>query len=57
MPTRTLTGNPSQILVEQLAASGVKYLFYNSGSREAPFFDALHANPDVNGILALHEEV
>ena len=55
MPTRTITGNPSQILVEQLAASGVKYLFYNSGSREAPFFDALHANPDVNGILALHE--
>ena len=33
----------------------MKYVFYNSGSREANFFDALHANPDVNGILGLHE--
>ncbi|MBT4073035.1 MAG: thiamine pyrophosphate-binding protein, partial [Chloroflexi bacterium] len=55
MSTRQFTGNPSQVMVEQLAASGVKYVFYNSGSREAMFFDALHANPDVNGILALHE--
>ena len=42
-------------MVEQLAASGVKYVFYNTGSREARFFDALFGNPDVNGILALHE--
>jgi benzoylformate decarboxylase len=55
MSTRKFTGNPSQVMVEQLAASGVKYVFYNSGSREAMFFDALHVNPDVNGILALHE--
>ncbi|HJM53930.1 MAG TPA: thiamine pyrophosphate-binding protein [Dehalococcoidia bacterium] len=55
MSTRQFTGNPSQVMVEQLAASGVKYVFYNSGSREAMFFDALHSNPDVNGILALHE--
>lgn len=55
MPARQFTGNPSQVMVEQLAASGVKYVFYNSGSREAMFFDALHAHPDVNGILALHE--
>ena len=55
MSTRQFTGNPSQIMVEQLAASGVKYVFYNSGSREAMFFDALHGHPDVNGILALHE--
>ncbi len=52
---RPITGNPSQIMVEQLAASGVKYLFYNSGSREARFFDALHVHPDIDGILALHE--
>ena len=55
MATKTIKGNPSQIIVEQLAASGIKYVFYNSGSREANFFDALHANPKVNGILALHE--
>ena len=55
MPTRQFTGNPSQIMVEQFGASGVKQVFYNTGSREAPFFDALHARPDINGILALHE--
>jgi benzoylformate decarboxylase len=55
MKTRSFTGNPSQTLVEQLAASGVKYVFNNSGSAEARFFDALHENPDVHGILALHE--
>jgi benzoylformate decarboxylase len=42
-------------MVEQLAASGVKYIFYNSGSREARFFDALQTHPDIHGILALHE--
>ena len=55
MNTRQITGTSSEILVEQLVASGVKYVFYNSGSREALFFDALHGNPNIHGILALHE--
>ena len=55
MKTRPVTGTPSEILVEQLVESGVKYVFYNSGSREALFFDALHGNPNIHGILALHE--
>ena len=55
MPTRQITGTPSQIMVEQLRASGVTKVFYNSGSREAPFFDALHESPGIDGILALHE--
>ena len=55
MKTRQVTANASQVLVDQLAASGVKYLFYNSGSREALFFDALQSNSSVDGILALHE--
>jgi benzoylformate decarboxylase len=55
MQTRSVTANPSQIIVEQLVASGVKYVFYNSGSREAHFFDALYRHPDIHGILALHE--
>ena len=55
MRKRAIAGHPSQVMVEQLAASGVKYVFNNSGSREALFFDALHAHPDIHGILALHE--
>ena len=55
MEMRPITANPSQVMVEQLAASGVKYVFNNSGSREARFFDALHVHPDIHGILALHE--
>ena len=55
MRTRSIEAHPSQVIVEQLAASGVKYLFYNSGSREALFFDALHTHPGIDGILALHE--
>ncbi len=55
MQSRPITANPSQIMVEQLAASGVKYVFYNSGSREARFFDTLTTHKDINGILALHE--
>ena len=55
MRMREITGNPSQVMVEQLVASGVKHVFNNSGSREARFFDALQAHPDIGGILALHE--
>lgn len=55
MKMRKITANASHIMVEQLAALGVKYVFNNSGSREALFFDALHAHSDIHGILALHE--
>ncbi len=55
MKRRQFTGNASQVMVEQLAASGTKYLFYNSGSREARFFDALLSHKEIHGILALHE--
>ena len=55
MPTRQITGNASHLIIEQLAALGVKYVFNNSGSREALFFNELHARPDIHGILALHE--
>lgn len=55
MSSRKFVGNPSELIIEQLVASGVRYLFYNSGSREARFFDALHAHPGIDGILGLHE--
>ncbi|MDA1256645.1 MAG: thiamine pyrophosphate-binding protein [Chloroflexi bacterium] len=57
MATRPITANASRVMVEQLTASGVKYVFYNSGSREARFFDALHSNPDIQGVLSLHEGI
>ncbi|HJM52644.1 MAG TPA: thiamine pyrophosphate-binding protein [Dehalococcoidia bacterium] len=57
MATRPITANASRVMVEQLVASGVKYVFYNSGSREARFFDSLHANPDIQGVLSLHEGI
>ncbi|NQW16641.1 MAG: thiamine pyrophosphate-binding protein [Chloroflexi bacterium] len=57
MSIRQITGNPSELILEQLVASGIKYVFYNSGSREAPFFDSLESRTDINGILALHEGI
>jgi benzoylformate decarboxylase len=50
-----MTANPSHLIIEQLVASGVKYVFNNSGSREALFFNELHSRPDIHGILGLHE--
>jgi len=50
-----MTANASHLIVEQLAASGVKYVFNNSGSREALFFNELHSRSDIHGILGLHE--
>ena len=55
MQTRQMTANASNLIVEQLAASGVKYVFNNSGSREALFFNELHSRSDIHGILGLHE--
>ena len=55
MDSRQFTGNPAQVIVEQLVASGVKYVFNNPGSREALFFDAIHSNPNIHGIVSLHE--
>ncbi len=55
MLTREMTANASHLIIEQLVASGVKYVFNNSGSREALFFNELHARPDIHGILGLHE--
>ena len=55
MLTREMTANASHLIIEQLVASGVKYVFNNSGSREALFFNELHSRPDIHGILGLHE--
>lgn len=55
MQTREMTASASRLMVEQMAASGVKYVFNNSGSREALFFNELHSRSDVHGVLGLHE--
>ena len=55
MQTREMTASAARLMVEQLAASGVRYVFNNSGSREALFFNELHARSDIHGILGLHE--
>ncbi len=55
MSTQRILANASQVMVEQLVASGVRYLFNNPGSREALFFDALASNPRIHGVMALHE--
>ncbi len=55
MKTREMTANASNLIVKQLPASGVKYVFNNSGSREALFFNELHSRQDIHAILGLHE--
>ena len=55
MQTREITASASRLMVEQMVASGVKYVFNNSGSREALFFNELHARSGIHGILGLHE--
>ena len=52
---RPITANASTIMVEQLVASGVKYVFNNPGSREGRFLDALYSHPGIDQIVALHE--
>ena len=55
MQTREMTASASRLMVEQMVASGVRYVFNNSGSREALFFNELHSRSDIHGILGLHE--
>ena len=55
MNRRQIEATPSSVIVEQLVASGVEYVFNNPGSREARFLDALHSHKAIKGITALHE--
>ena len=56
MLTREITANASHLIIEQLVASGVKYVFNNSGSREALFFNELHSRSDIHGVLEVWPE-
>jgi benzoylformate decarboxylase len=52
---RVTHGTGGNLLVEQLAAAGHKYLFINPSSGEAPVYDALVDRADMHIIQALHE--
>ena len=52
---RTATGTGGELLVEQLKAANVKYVFTNPGSTEVGFFDALAGAPEIQPIVGLHE--
>jgi thiamine pyrophosphate-dependent acetolactate synthase large subunit-like protein len=48
-------GTGGEAFAEQLIASGVKYVFGNSASEDAPFYDALVNRPQLQYILTPHE--
>jgi benzoylformate decarboxylase len=47
----------SDALMEMLRAEGVKYIFGNPGTSEAPILDAMEAYPDFEYVLAVQESV
>jgi benzoylformate decarboxylase len=53
---RNLTGTGGELMVEQMKAAGVDYLFTNPGSFEVGFFDAFLDQP-MQLIMGLHEGV
>ncbi len=56
MKARSFTGTGGQLIIEQLKAAGVKYLFTNPGSYEVGFFDAFLDQP-INLIHGMHEGI
>src|SRR5258706_10796425 len=55
MERKTVVGTGGELLVHQLVAQGVEYVFTNTGSAEAGFFNGLLAVPGVQPILLLAE--
>lgn len=52
---RTVSGTGGEILVQQLRASGHRFVFANPSSGHAPIYDALVDAPDLHLIQAPHE--
>ncbi len=52
---RSVQGPGGQLLADQLIASGVKYVFGNSASEDAQFYEALVDRPQLKYILTPHE--
>lgn len=55
--TRSVLGTGGKLLVEQLKAAGVEYIFTNPGSYEVGFFDAFTDTPGMQLIMGLHEGI
>ncbi len=52
---KVFTGTGGEAFAEQLIASGVKYVFANSASEDAHFYEALVDRPQLQYILTPHE--
>jgi thiamine pyrophosphate-dependent acetolactate synthase large subunit-like protein len=52
---RMVEGTGAECFAEQLIASGVKYVFGNSASEDAKFYEALVDRPQLKYILTPHE--
>jgi thiamine pyrophosphate-dependent acetolactate synthase large subunit-like protein len=54
-PVKAFEGHGGAAFAEQLIASGVKYVFGNSASEDAQFYEALVDRPQLKYILTPHE--
>lgn len=54
-PVKTFTGTGGACFAEQLMGCGVKYIFGNSASEDAQFYEALVDRPQLKYILTPHE--
>src|SRR4051794_30207134 len=54
-PVKAFEGTGGAAFAEQLIASGVKYVFGNSASEDAQFYEALVDRPQLKYILTPHE--
>src|SRR5581483_7092459 len=52
---KVVEGTGGECFAEQLVASGVKYVFGNSASEDAHFYEALVDRPQLRYILTPHE--
>src|SRR2546423_15488767 len=55
IPVKSFEGPGGAAFAEQLIASGVKYVFGNSASEDAQFYEALVDRPQLKYILTPHE--
>jgi benzoylformate decarboxylase len=53
----TATGSGGELVVAQMRAAGIRYLFTNPGSFEVGLFDAFIDQPDMHLVVALHEGI
>lgn len=52
---KPVTGSGGHLLVAQLKAAGVEYIFLNASTGEAPVLDALIDEPSIQIIKSIHE--